>query len=150
MSRGRSFQQRASQTILGMAVKLVGRASARGEIAMPQQFCKIQSFLLEQRVRDWKGFLCNHHKTPPCQHCQKRWSWVSGPLQEPALSLLPNGNNTEEVAANSSATINCFLGHFFSSKGKLPSSLGFLARRAFCPPIEGRSILKSFIHSFIQ
>lgn len=85
---------------------------------MLQQFCKIQSFLLEQRVRDWKGFLRNHHKNATLSPLPERWSWRAGPegwsppLREPALSLPQGVNNTEEVGAHSSATINCFHGHF--------------------------------------
>lgn len=82
---------------------------------MAQQFHKIQSFLLEQRARDWKGFLHNHHKNATLSALPERWSRVAGRLREPALSLLRSVNNAEGVAAGSSATIHRFHGYFIFS-----------------------------------
>lgn len=106
---------------------------------MPQQFCKIQSFLLEPRVSYWKVSCIIITKMPPCQHRQRdRRGWsargvgVGGGSPFSALGriLQECEHDTGEVRASSFVTIHGFDGPLFPSKGNRLHFLGFLARKA--------------------
>lgn len=87
---------------------------------MPQQFCKIQSFLLERRVSYWevsciiitKRHLINNAREISVDGLLGAGQGATLPLLwgRPFIGV----NSTEELMANSPAIGNCFNGHFIS------------------------------------
>ena len=86
------------------------------KLLCPSSSCKIQSFLLEQRVSYWKVsciIITKRHLVSVAKKTGRGWM-VSAPGASPFSALgkiIQNVNNTEEVVADS-ANIDCLRGHF--------------------------------------